>query len=76
MHITPFQAKITATSMLSPGVKHFIATVISNDAFSFIPGQFITIHFENNNIISIDGSLLFSNYLLNRFSFSNNKLYA
>ena len=49
MSITPFKAKISATTMLSPDVKHFTAKVLTDPIFSFIPGQFISIHFEHDN---------------------------
>lgn len=34
--------------MISPKVKHFVFNTASNERFSFIPGQFITVHFEKD----------------------------
>ncbi|GGI86405.1 ferredoxin--NADP(+) reductase [Legionella impletisoli] len=52
--------------MLSPNVKHFIFRSDLNPAFDFIPGQFITIHFER------DGKILRRSYSIANVPEQNN----
>ncbi len=48
MAITLFQFKLLSTQMLTPSVKQFFISNIQQPSFDFIPGQFITIHFEHS----------------------------
>lgn len=43
-----FPATLEKAYMLSPRVKHFIFKIDQESLFDYIPGQFITIHFEKN----------------------------
>ena len=42
-----FQFQLENAHMISPRVKHFVISNLENDPFDYIPGQFITIHFEH-----------------------------
>ncbi len=46
MQVKTFPIVLEDTLMLSPNVKHFIFRSTLNPAFDYLPGQFITIHFE------------------------------
>lgn len=46
MSINTFSATLKESFMISPKVKHFIFTCNQMPPFHFIPGQFISIHFE------------------------------
>lgn len=49
MQINTFPAVLTESFMVSPNVRHFIFALTQSPAFNYTPGQFITIHFENND---------------------------
>lgn len=49
MQLNLFTAILEETFMLTPRVKHFVFRVEQSPAFMYLPGQFITIHFEHNN---------------------------
>ncbi|KTD23862.1 phenol hydroxylase [Legionella lansingensis] len=51
MQIKTFQITLEETFMLSPKVKHFIFRTEQSPPFHYLPGQFITIHFERNEKI-------------------------
>lgn len=47
MQINTFPITLKESSMISPKVKHFIFTCEVVPHFNYLPGQFITIHFEH-----------------------------
>ncbi|HHT0592959.1 TPA: ferredoxin--NADP reductase [Legionella anisa] len=47
MQINTFPIKLKESFMISPKVKHFIFTCEVAPYFNYLPGQFITIHFEH-----------------------------
>lgn len=47
MQINTFPITLKESYMISPKVKHFIFHCSQSPAFHFLPGQFITIHFEH-----------------------------
>jgi len=47
MAITLFPATLIESKMITQGVRHFVFSCNHSPAFTFEPGQFITIHFEN-----------------------------
>lgn len=47
MQTKTFPVILENTRMLSPSVKHFILNSSQNPTFNYIPGQFITVHFEH-----------------------------
>lgn len=49
MAISTFPVILKNTYMLTPNVKHFIFEVEKLDIFNYIPGQFITIHFNQDD---------------------------
>lgn len=48
MAIQTFEVTLEESFMLSPKVKHFVLRANTETAFSYKPGQFITIHFEKD----------------------------
>lgn len=56
MQLNTFPITLENAFMLSPRVKHFIFKSNQTPAFDYLPGQFITIHFEH------DGHLLRRSY--------------
>lgn len=48
MQLNLFPISLVDAYMLSPGVKHFVFKADKNPPFDFLPGQFITIHFDKN----------------------------
>lgn len=46
MQVQTFPITLQESFMISPKVKHFIFTCELSPAFNYLPGQFITIHFE------------------------------
>jgi len=46
---TIFPVTLEDAFMASPGVKHFVFKSQENPAFDYLPGQFITIHFEHGD---------------------------
>ena len=53
---------------LTPNVKHFVFKSIQEPAFDFIPGQFITMHFE------VDGKTLRRSYSIANTPTQNNRI--
>lgn len=47
MPIELFRFKLLSTSFLTPSVKQFVIASTHQTRFDFLPGQFITIHFEH-----------------------------
>lgn len=47
MQTNTFSITLEKAHMLSPNVKHFVFRADLSPAFAYIPGQFITIHFEH-----------------------------
>jgi ferredoxin-NADP reductase len=47
MPVNTFPITLQESYMISPKVKHFIFTAPNSPAFNYLPGQFITIHFEH-----------------------------
>jgi ferredoxin-NADP reductase len=54
--------------MLSQKVKHFVFEVVRESTFSYVPGQFITIHFEK------DGKALKRSYSVANQPMNNNRI--
>lgn len=48
MQVTTFPVTLEDSFMITPKVKHFIFKGENNPAFTYLPGQFITIHFEHH----------------------------
>ena len=46
MQVNTFPVTLKESYMVSSKVKHFIFTSVSSSPFNYLPGQFITIHFE------------------------------
>ena len=51
MEITTFPITLIETSMLTPHVKHFVFQSPKEPTFTYLPGQFITLHFESEGKI-------------------------
>lgn len=68
MAINTFTITLAESFMISPKVKHFIFTCDLSPAFHFVPGQFITIHFER------DGKTLRRSYSIANEPQQNNKI--
>lgn len=51
MQVNTFPIILENTWMLSPKVKHFVFRSLQETPFDYIPGQFITIHFEHDSKI-------------------------
>jgi ferredoxin-NADP reductase len=51
MQVKTFPIILEDTKMLSPKVKHFVFKSLESPCFSYLPGQFITIHFERDQKI-------------------------
>ena len=66
MQVKTFPVILEDTLMLSPKVKHFIFRSIQNPPFNYLPGQFITIHFER------DGKMLRRSYSIANMPSHNN----
>jgi len=47
----PFLVVLDRCFMITPGVKHFVFHIVSRSDFVFLPGQFVTIHFEHEDKI-------------------------
>lgn len=47
MQIKPFPVILKETRILTPNVKHFVLDTLLPEPLSYMPGQFITIHFEH-----------------------------
>lgn len=61
-------ATLIESFMLTPKVKHFILNVDASIAFNYLPGQFITIHFEH------DGKTLKRSYSIANPPNGNNRI--
>ena len=48
MQVITFPITLVESFMITPKVKHFIFSCALSPAFNFLPGQFITIHFERD----------------------------
>lgn len=68
MQVKTFPIILDDTLMLSPKVKHFIFRSSHDPAFNYIPGQFITIHFER------DGKMLRRSYSIANAPSDNNRI--
>ncbi len=66
MQVKTFPVILEDTLMLSPKVKHFIFRSTQNPPFDYLPGQFITIHFER------DGKMLRRSYSIANIPAHNN----
>lgn len=66
MQVKTFPVILEDTIMLSPKVKHFIFRSTQNPPFNYLPGQFITIHFER------DGKMLRRSYSIANMPSNNN----
>lgn len=66
MQVKTFPVILENTWMLSPKVKHFVFRCTKNPAFTYQPGQFITIHFER------DGKMLRRSYSIANIPTDNN----
>lgn len=68
MQVQTFSATLQESFMISPKVKHFIFTCELSPAFNYLPGQFITIHFEH------DGKHLKRSYSIANEPKQNNRI--
>jgi ferredoxin-NADP reductase len=66
MQIKTFPVTLKDAYMLSPKVKHFIVQIEQSSPFHYLPGQFITIHFER------DGKILKRSYSIANVPSANN----
>lgn len=66
MQVKTFPIVLENTIMLSPKVKHFIFRSEQTPTFNYLPGQFITIHFER------DGKMLRRSYSIANMPTHNN----
>lgn len=49
MPLQLYEIRLSRHYELAPKVKHFVFEFVKNEAFSYIPGQFIRLHFRNAN---------------------------
>lgn len=63
-----FPITLVDAYMLSPKVKHFVFQAEQSPAFNYLPGQFITIHFER------DGKTLKRSYSIANVPLQNNRI--
>ena len=68
MQANTFPIVLEHTMMLSPKVKHFIFQNLQNHEFTYLPGQFITIHIER------DGKILRRSYSIANVPTQNNRI--
>lgn len=68
MSIKTFPITLQDAFMLSPKTKHFIFQCNQTPAFNYLPGQFITIHFEHN------GKMLRRSYSIANVPSQNNTI--
>lgn len=66
MQAKSFPVVLEDAIMLSPKVKHFIFRSTQNPPFHYLPGQFITVHFEH------DGKMLRRSYSIANIPTDNN----
>lgn len=50
MELKTFSATLIDSYFITKGVKHFVFQIDKSKPFSYIPGQFITIHFEHQTL--------------------------
>ncbi len=63
-----FPVTLAESYMLSPSVKHFIFDSIQDSPFDYLPGQFITVHFER------EGKILRRSYSIANVPAHNNRI--
>lgn len=68
MQLTTFPITLEDAYMLSPKVKHFIFKSLQTPAFDYLPGQFITIHFEH------EGKTIRRSYSIANVPLQNNQI--
>ena len=68
MQTSPFPIILDDAYMLTPNVKHFVFHSMQNPVFDYLPGQFITIHFER------DGKILRRSYSIANVPALNNRI--
>lgn len=68
MSLNLFPITLLESYMISPGVKHFVFSAEQSPAFQYIPGQFITIHFDK------DGKTLKRSYSIANPPEENNRI--
>ncbi len=68
MQVNTFPIVLEESFMISPKVKHFIFKCENTPAFNYLPGQFITIHFER------DGKSLKRSYSIANEPNQNNRI--
>ncbi len=68
MQVITFPITLEDSYMLSPKVKHFVFKCERSPAFNYVPGQFITIHFEK------EGKLLRRSYSIANPPLENNTI--
>lgn len=68
MQINTFPITLTEAHMLSPNVKHFVFQSDLFPAFNYLPGQFITMHFEH------EGKMLKRSYSIANVPSQNNRI--
>ncbi|TAL60187.1 MAG: ferredoxin--NADP reductase, partial [Legionella sp.] len=47
MQVISFPVTLVESFMISPKVKHFVFNCEQSPTFNYLPGQFITVHFEH-----------------------------
>ena len=68
MLVKTFPVILDDSYMLSPEVKHFIFHSIQDPTFDYLPGQFITVHFER------DGKIVRRSYSIANVPAHNNRI--
>lgn len=68
MQVKPFPIVLDDAYMLTPQVKHFVFHYSEQPAFDYLPGQFITVHFER------DGKILRRSYSIANAPCFNNRI--
>ena len=68
MQVNTFPIVLEEAYMISPQVKHFVFQSTQTPPFNYIPGQFITIHFE------VNGKILRRSYSIANVPLQDNKI--
>lgn len=68
MQVNTFPITLQEAFMLSSKVKHFVFSAEQSPPFNYLPGQFITIHFERN------GKILKRSYSIANVPLQNNRI--
>ena len=68
MQVTTFPIILEESFMISPKVKHFVFNCEVSPPFNYLPGQFITVHFER------DGKIIKRSYSIANEPKQENKL--